>query len=107
MTADQLQVEDHVNVLAVASKYVDSACSKTCNVGSDVKFDRFKNVYMQAWEQGCSGITTFRADGKRFGILNASAAEDIAEEPEEEPDDFVEEGGACYYDPTTGLRSCE
>ncbi len=98
---------DHVKVLNVASYYVDSACSKTCNVGDNVGWDDFKKVYMDAYEGGASGCTTFRAAGKRFGILNASASEDIAEEPEVANDNFIEEGGACYYDPSTGLRKCE
>jgi ribonucleoside-diphosphate reductase alpha chain len=108
-TAEQVPVQDHVKVLCLASKYVDSACSKTCNVGDNVTWDEFKDVYMQAYLGGASGCTTFRAAGKRYGILNASASEDVAEPAVEEEDnqDFVDEGGACYYDPQTGLRSCE
>ena len=107
-TANELSVFDHVKVLTTASKYVDSACSKTCNVGDDVTWDQFKDVYMQAYLGGASGCTTFRASGKRYGILNAAAVEDVAEEPEVEEDtEFVEESGACYYDPSTGLRQCE
>jgi ribonucleoside-diphosphate reductase alpha chain len=115
MTADNLSVFDHVRVLNVASRFVDSACSKTCNVGDDVTWEQFKDVYMQAYDGGASGCTTFRASGKRYGILNASASEDIAEEPEKQLDMFMDEdvkpesveGGACYFDPATGLRSCE
>jgi ribonucleoside-diphosphate reductase alpha chain len=106
-TADELSVFDHVRVLNVASRYVDSACSKTCNVGDDVTWEEFKKVYMEAYEGGSSGCTTFRASGKRFGILNASASEDIVEEKPTEKDNFIEEGGACYFDPATGLRKCE
>jgi len=107
-TADELSVFDHVKVLNSASKFVDSACSKTCNTGDDVSWDDFKRVYMQAYEGGASGCTTFRASGKRYGILNASASEDVVEQPPvEENQDFVEEGGACYFDPATGLRKCE
>lgn len=107
-TANELSVFDHVKVLCLASKYVDSACSKTCNVGDEVSWDDFKNVYMEAYMGGASGCTTFRAAGKRYGILNASAVEDVAEEPEvEDNSDFVDEGGACYYDPTTGRKECE
>lgn len=106
-TADELSVFDHVRVLNVASKYVDSACSKTCNVGDDVTWEQFKKVYMDAYEGGSSGCTTFRASGKRYGILNASTSEDIVEEKPTEKDNFIEEGGACYYDPATGLRKCE
>ncbi len=107
-TANELSVFDHVKVLNVASKYVDSACSKTCNVGDEVTWDQFKQVYMEAYLGGASGCTTFRVSGKRYGILSAAAVEDIAEVPkEEEPDEFIDEGGACYYDPSTGLRKCE
>ena len=108
-TANELSVFDHVKVLNTASRFVDSACSKTCNVGDDVTWDQFKDVYMQAYLGGASGCTTFRASGKRYGILNAAAVEDVAEEPEVEEDDFIEEGGgaACYFDLTTGKRTCE
>lgn len=109
VTANELSVFDHVKVLNLASQYVDSACSKTCNVGEDVTWEDFKDVYMQAYEGGASGCTTFRAAGKRYGILQAASVEDIAEDTKEEVDDFIDEkeGGACYYDPLTGLRQCE
>jgi ribonucleoside-diphosphate reductase alpha chain len=106
-TADELSVFDHVKVLNTASYYVDSACSKTCNVGADVSWEEFQEVYMKAYEGGASGCTTFRAAGKRYGILTASASEDIADETEETPEDFVDEGGACYFDTETGRRTCE
>ena len=108
--ADDLPVMAHVKVLNLASRYVDSACSKTCNVGDDVTWSEFKDVYMAAYDGGASGCTTFRASGKRYGILNASASEDVAPVVEEEDNgDYVDEaaGGACYYDPATGLRQCE
>jgi ribonucleoside-diphosphate reductase alpha chain len=106
-TANELSVFDHVNVLNVASKYVDSACSKTCNVGDEITWEQFKDVYMRAYDGGASGCTTFRASGKRFGILSATADEDVATSPETENDTFVDEGGACYIDPNTGIRTCE
>lgn len=107
--ADDLPVIAHVEVLNLASRYVDSACSKTCNVGDDVSWDEFKAVYMAAYDGGASGCTTFRASGKRYGILNASSSEDVVEEKvEEDNSDFVDEkeGGACYFDPVTGQREC-
>ena len=112
-TADELSVFDHVKVLNLASKYVDSACSKTCNVGDEVTWEQFKDVYMQAYDGRASGCTTFRASGKRFGILNAASSEEVATASPvvEVVDDntFVDEheGGACYHDPYTGLRTCE
>lgn len=86
---------EHVAVLIAAQANVDSAVSKTCNIGDDVSFDDFKSVYLNAYEGGAKGCTTFRAAGMRKGILNEKPAEQEAE------------GGACKYDPTTGMRSCE
>ena len=105
-TADTIPVEAHVGMLCAAQEWVDSACSKTCNVGADVTWEEFKNVYLQAYRGGAKGCTTFRANGKRFGILNASASEEVVEAPEKE-DETTIEGGACYIDPETGIRSCD
>ena len=92
-TADQCSVDDHLAVLLVAAKWMDSAVSKTCNVGDAVSFEEFKDIYWKAWEGGAKGCTTFRASGKRMGILNAAPQEG--------------EGAACYYDPETGKKTCE
>lgn len=106
ITADQITVEEHVDMLTAAQEYVDSAVSKTCNVGNDVGWEQFKEVYMRAYEGGAKGCTTFRAAGKRFGILNASASEDVIEQTPD-TDETVVEGGACYIDPETGFKSCD
>ncbi len=96
-TANEISADEHVDVLCLASKYVDSAVSKTCNVGDDVTYDEFKQLYYKAWKGGCKGITTFRAAGKRFGILNEVKPE------KEEP----AKAEACFIDPDTGQKSCE
>ena len=63
-TANEITADEHVDVLVLASRYVDSAVSKTCNVGDDVPYDDFKELYYKAWKGGCKGITTFRASGQ-------------------------------------------
>ena len=106
--ADELSVHEHVDVLSLASHYVDSAVSKTCNVGDDVEYDEFKKVYETAWENGCKGITTFRASGKRYGILNETVEEKA--ESESETEEVAKETGekveACFIDQITGQREC-
>lgn len=99
VTADQLTPMQHVDILNLCSRYVDSACSKTCNIGDDVSWEDFKNVYIQAYEGGASGCTTFRAAGKRFGIMQKVE--------EEKPTEELPEGTACFIDPATGQRTCE
>lgn len=93
-TADECTTDEHLSVLAVASKWVDSAVSKTINVGDNVQWADFKDIYMKAWKAGCKGVTTFRAAGERYGILNKK---------ETPPED----GGACFIDPSTGNKTCD
>ncbi len=93
-TANEISAEDHVKVLSLAAQYVDSAVSKTCNVGDDVSFDEFKDLYYNAWLNGCKGITTFRAAGSRMGILN-------------EANDNEPKAEACVIDPDTGQKTCD
>ncbi len=92
-TANEIEASEHMSVLLVAQEYIDSACSKTCNVGDHVKFEEFKKLYYDAWKGGAKGCTTFRSSGKRFGVLN-----EVTEEPAVE---------ACFIDPLTGTKSCE
>ena len=95
-TATQCTAFEHLNVLACAQHYVDSACSKTINVDPETPWEDFKRIYTLAWELGAKGCTTFNASGKRFGILNEVKAE-------EESDTKAE---ACYINPNTGQKEC-
>lgn len=88
-TVEQVTVQEHLDVLVTAALRVDSAVSKTCNVPSTTPWADFKSLYVQAYERGAKGCTTYRVGGKRGSILTAA------------PDE------ACAYDPATGVRSCE
>lgn len=100
-TADKCTVEEHLGVLLEAQKYIDSAVSKTVNVGPKVTFFEFENIYMDAWKGGAKGLSTFRIDGKRQGILEAAPNDE-----EETYEATAREGLACFIDPNTGERSC-
>ena len=104
-TANETTVQEHLSVLLLAQHYVDSACSKTCNVGDDVGYEEFKQVYVDAWKGGAKGCTTFRLSGKRYGVLTTVEEEkkDTAEIQPIQEEDKVE---ACFVDPQTGIREC-
>jgi len=105
-TANELSTTEHLDVLALAQNYVDSACSKTINVGDEVTYEEFKDIYAKAWEAGVKGCTTFRISGKRFGILNEAVEEKA--ESEGTTEEMAQEEGveACFIDPTTGQKEC-
>jgi len=104
--ANDISVQEHLAVLLLAQHYIDSACSKTCNVGDDVTYESFKQVYVDAWKGGAKGCTTFRLSGKRYGVLQTvEEKEKVSSETKE----MAEEEGkveACFIDPNTGHKEC-
>lgn len=89
--AHMCSVDDHLQVLLTAQRYVDSAVSKTCNVDPNMPWEDFKSIYERAWSGGAKGCTTFNPGGKRMGILNTSEDAEVA----------------CWIDPETGKKECE
>ena len=72
VNAQTLASEDHVKMQAAAQKWIDSSISKTINCPEDISFEAFKNVYMQAYEQGCKGCTTYRPNAVTGSVLSVS-----------------------------------
>lgn len=108
--ANTITVQEHLAVLLLAQHYIDSACSKTCNVGDEVDYESFKQVYVDAWKGGAKGCTTFRLSGKRFGILNTTSEKTVeTEKKNESTTEIVSEENkaeACFIDPQTGQKEC-
>lgn len=96
--ATDLEAHEHVSVLTCATRYVDSAVSKTCNVSPDIGWDDFKGLYIQAWEHGAKGCTTYTPQEEGRGAV----IESLDEKPVEEAWDPT----MCVIDPATGKKDC-
>ena len=71
--AQNLAPLDHVRMQAAAQEWVDSSISKTINVPEDISFEAFKDVYMEAYETGCKGCTTYRPNAVTGSVLSVGA----------------------------------
>tara|TARA_R110000787_G_scaffold111597_4_gene220515 strand:+ start:252 stop:2543 length:2292 start_codon:yes stop_codon:yes gene_type:complete len=80
VNAQTLAPLEHVKMQAAAQKWVDSSISKTINCPEDISFESFKDVYMEAWDTGCKGCTTYRPNDVTGSVLSVS--EDKKEAPE-------------------------
>jgi len=70
VTTDDITPSQHIAIQAAAQKWVDSSISKTANVPTDYPFEDFKEIYMDAYESGLKGCTTFRFNPEAFqGVL--------------------------------------
>jgi ribonucleoside-diphosphate reductase alpha chain len=78
VNAQTLSPAAHVKMQAAAQKWIDSSISKTINCPEDISFDDFKDVYMQAWDQGCKGCTTYRPNDVTGSVLSVSESSEKA-----------------------------
>lgn len=76
-----LEPADHVRMQAAAQEWVDSSISKTINVPEDISFDAFKDVYMEAWDKGCKGCTTYRPNDVTGSVLAVNETADEVPAP--------------------------
>jgi ribonucleoside-diphosphate reductase alpha chain len=108
--AQVLSPEDHVVMQASLQMRIDSSISKTINLPADIPFERFKDVYRQAYALGCKGCTTYRPNEVTGAVLAAkpetpAASAPIprqaelplpAPAPSSKPADIYEAGGVIY-----------
>ena len=86
VSAQTLDPIEHVRMQAAAQKWVDSSISKTINCPVDIDFDSFKEVYMEAWNSGCKGCTTYRPNDVTGSVLSISEDTKVVPEKEEGAD---------------------
>ncbi|MGB1751900.1 MAG: adenosylcobalamin-dependent ribonucleoside-diphosphate reductase [Paracoccaceae bacterium] len=101
VNAQTLLPADHVRMQAVAQKWIDSSISKTINCPEDIDFETFKNVYLEAYESGCKGCTTYRPNAVTGSVLS------VSEKSEATPE--VDKGADVIYmsDPLDRPQSLE
>jgi len=91
VNAQTLAPLEHVKMQAAAQKWVDSSISKTINCPEDISFETFKEVYMEAWDTGCKGCTTYRPNDVTGSVLS------VSEDTKADKPVPVEEGGEVVY----------
>src|SRR5439155_12332208 len=109
--AQVLTPEDHLVMQASVQKHVDSSISKTINMPAEIPFDRFKDVYRQAYALGCKSCTTYRPNDVTGAVLTVkeqgSGTQPAPNQPElplpvpapahsPKPADIFEAGGVVY-----------
>lgn len=81
ITTHQVPVENRVKVQATWQKYIDASISSTVNLPKSATVEDVKQAYIYAWQQGCKGLTIYRAGCKRDAILTEASKEEETEVP--------------------------
>ncbi len=84
--AQALTPGDHLVMQAAVQEFVDSSISKTINCPENISFEDFKDIYVQAYDLGCKGCTTYRPNEVTGAVLETKSTEPAqAGEQEELP----------------------
>ena len=77
-TAYEIDPLQKVKLQGTIQKWIDHSISSTINLPEDTTEKEVSNIYMQAWKEGCKGITIYR-DNCRTGVLVSDTKKDIEE----------------------------
>lgn len=107
-TANEISIEDHIDMQAAWQEHCHNAISKTINLPNSATVEDIKKAYLRAYDKGCKGITVFRDGCLSTGqVLNAGTTTKkepcvpCGDEPKEEVSDLVL---ASAYGPTPKIR---
>ena len=76
-TAQNIDPFDRVTIQATWQRFIDASISSTVNVTNDTTVETIRDLYQAAWEEGCKGLTIYRAGCKKEGVL-------VVDKPEED-----------------------
>lgn len=72
ISTHQLDPFNRVDVQATIQKYIDASISSTVNLSEDVTPQQIKEIYLYGAEKGVKGLTIYRNNCERAGILTVS-----------------------------------
>ena len=73
VTAEELTPRAHLEMQAALQRHVDSSISKTINCPPDIGFEAFQDVYLDAYDLGLKGCTTYRPNAVTGAVLSRAA----------------------------------
>ena len=80
--SQRLSPKEHLVMQAAVQKHIDSSISKTINCPEDIAFDDFKDIYMEAYDLGLKGCTTYRPNDVTGAVLEVKS-DKKAKQPEQ------------------------
>jgi len=76
VTINELSVDEHVTELKEFCRWLDSAASKTVNLPKEYPYEKFENLYLDAYKTGyIKGLTTYR-EGTMMNVIADAKSSD-------------------------------
>ena len=89
-TAKTIDPKKRVKMQSIWQKHVDASISSTINLPESATVDNVRELYVYAWKNKLKGLTIFRENCARVGVLTSEKKEEPKEELKE-PEVKIEE----------------
>lgn len=76
VTSEQINPINRIKVQAALQEWIDASISSTINLPEETTVEDVFNIYMEAWKQGLKGVTIWRNNCNRQGILSTDKKEE-------------------------------
>ena len=70
ISSQQIPWKERIDVQATLQQWIDASISSTCNLPESTTIEDVFNLYIYAWKKGLKGITIWRDNCQRQGILS-------------------------------------
>lgn len=82
VTAKTIDPEKRVKMQSIWQKHIDASISSTVNLPESATIEDVRKLYIYAWKNKLKGLTIFRENCARTGVLTSEKKEIQKEEPE-------------------------
>lgn len=72
IASHQIHWGDRIDVQAELQRWIDASISSTINLPESTSIDEVFKIYIKAWKRGCKGVTIWRDNCQRQGILSTN-----------------------------------
>lgn len=83
VAAHDISWKDRLAVQEVLQRWIDASISSTINLPEETTVEEIANIYMEAWKRNLKGVTIWRDNCQRQGILSTKKDEKVEEAPAE------------------------
>lgn len=106
VTSADIQWKSRIDVQAVLQTYVDASISSTCNLPESTTVDDVFNLYIYAWKKGLKGVTIWRDNCQRQGILSTEDTVKVESDNSPKRGEILKAGNDCIGLKRTLITGC-
>lgn len=85
ISSQQIPWKERIDVQAALQTWIDASISSTCNLPESTTVEDVRDLYVYAWQKGLKGVTIWRDNCQRQGILSTPKKEETLKEVSDKP----------------------